>query len=309
MFIAIDIGGTKTELALGNRKAEVVQKEIIPASPDFDSFLSSISSVIEKFSKGKKIEGIGIAAPGPLDPQDGVIFSSPNLKWNNVCLKGVLQKRFKLPVVIENDANLSALGEAILGAGRKAKSLFYLTISTGIGGAFILEKNICTGATFDAGEIGHTIVLPNGPKCNCGRRGCLEALCSGTAIAKKARQAVKKTPHSLILKLAGGKKEAITAQIVVGAVRQKDRLAQQIWQETCYFLGIGIANMINLINPEMVIIGGGVSKAGDILFRPLRKVIKEQGWKRAVKSCPIVRAKLRNPGIVGVLIYISKCKN
>ncbi|MCD6093340.1 MAG: ROK family protein [Candidatus Omnitrophica bacterium] len=309
MFIAVDIGGTKTEVALGDKKARVSRTKIIPTKPDFNSFLVSLFSIIADFSRNKKIKGISIAAPGPLDPQSGTIFSSPNLRWKNVCIKKILEEKFNLPVVLENDANLAGLGESIYGAGKDVGSLFYLTVSTGIGGGFILDKEIYQGASFDAAEIGHTVVLPDGPLCNCGKRGCLEALCSGRAIAKKARQAVRKHPHSLILRLAGRKREAITAQIVVEALRQNDKLAQQIWQEVCYFLGIGIANMINLVNPEMVVIGGGVSKAGTLLFKPLRKIVREMGWERAVNSCRIVRAKLKNSGIVGALIYASKCKN
>lgn len=306
MFIAIDIGGTKTEVALGNKKGEISQAKVIPAKADFDSFLDSLFLIIGDFSRNKKIKGISIAAPGPLDPQSGMIFSSPNLQWKNVCIKKILGEKFNLPVVLENDANLAGLGESICGAGKDVSSLFYLTISTGIGGGFILDKEIYQGTSFDAAEIGHTIVLPKGPKCNCGRRGCLEALCSGSAIAKKAKQKVRGNPHSLILKLAANKKELITAQVVIQAVCQGDRLAREIWEETCYYLGIGIANMINLLNPQMVIIGGGVSRAGNILFKPLRKIVKQVGWKRAVKSCRIVKAKLKNPGIVGALIYASK---
>lgn len=306
MLIAIDIGGTKTEIALGNRKGEIAKRKIISTNAEFNPFCSSLFAAIKNLSKGRRIKGIGVAAPGPLDPIKGIIFSSPNLKWSNICLKEILEKEFAVPTIIENDANLAGLGEKTLGAGKKSKSLFYLTLSTGIGGAFILNKKIYQGATFDAGEIGHNIILPNGPKCNCGRSGCLEALSSGTAIARKAREKISKNSRSLILKLAGNKKELITAQTVVKAVSQGDELAQQIWNEACYFLGIGIANMISLLNPEMVIIGGGVSKAGSVLFKPLRKIVKELSWERAIKSCQIVKAKLKNPGIVGALVCAPK---
>jgi len=301
VFIAVDIGGTKTEVAIGEERVE--KFKVIPTPAEFENFLSSLFLLIERVGKGKKIKAIGISAPGPLDPVKGLIFPSPNLKWKEAKIKEVLEKRFTLPVFLENDANLAGLGECFQGAGKGADSVFYITVSTGIGGAFILQGKIYQGASFDAGEIGHTVVLDNGPRCNCGRKGCLEALSSGTAIAKRAKRGLKRYPHSLIWQLVENRKELVDAQVVVKAVRAGDEFACKIWEESCRFLALGVANMISLLNPQKVIIGGGISKAGEILFRPLRKMVKEIGWKRAVRYCRIEKAKLRNPAIVGALVY------
>jgi glucokinase len=192
------------------------------------------------------------------------------LEWSEFPIVDLLGDRFGVPVKLENDANAAAVGEYIYGAGRGHRNIFYLTVSTGIGGGLIIDGELYHGISTAAGEIGHTIIQPEGVLCNCGSRGCLETICSGVHIARRARERLEKGEASILSGMVTNA-EFITARTVVDAVRQGDSLATAIWDETCHFLAIGIANAISLLAPEIVIVGGGVAAAGDLLFVQLRE--------------------------------------
>ena len=307
--IGIDIGGTKTSVSLGNLQGKILTRTVFPTE-DVRTTLGqakrTIQAYLRKYDKKlKRTKGIGISCAGPLDLIRGVLIKPPNMPtWRNVPLKRIFSRSFALPVVVDNDANAAALGEATFGAGRKVNNLFYYTVSTGIGGGLIINGEIYHGASFDAGEIGHSVVLPGGAKCGCGKRGCLEALASGTAIARIARE--KATKSSLILKLAG-KKKNIDAIIVAQAAQKGDRLAGSIYRQAAFYLGLSVTNVIQIINPEMIVIGGGVSKAGKILFQPLIKTVRRYTWPRPYRSCKIVRAKLGDRvGDLGAVSLVLK---
>lgn len=294
--IGIDIGGTKTSVSFGNTDGKIFRRTVFPtkgAQTTLAQVKKIIRGYLKKYDKNlKKTRGIGISAAGPLDLKKGVLINPPNMpSWRNVPLKKIFSRSFALAVVVDNDANSAALAEQTFGAGKNMKNLFYYTVSTGIGGGLIINGEIYHGASFDAGEIGHSVVLPGGPKCMCGKCGCLEALASGTAIARIARE--KATKNSLILKLAGQKKN-IDAIIVAQAAKKGDRLARSIYQQAAFYLGLSVTNVIQIINPEMIVIGGGVSKAGKILFEPLIKIVRRYAWPRPYRSCKIVRAKLKD---------------
>jgi glucokinase len=298
--IGLDIGGTKISCVVGTRKGEILDKVTlsteIEKGPDYT--IKKIIGNVKDLLKGsninlREVKGIGIGAPGPLDPIKGIILNTPNMPgWNGICLKEIFDREFNLPVILDNDANAAALGEKIFGAGKDIKDMFYFTVSTGIGGGLIIGGKIYHGASFDAAEVGHTVVLPDGPECKCGKHGCLEALASGTAIARNAREKLRTNPHSLILKLAENNIELVTAKIVSQAAKMGDKLANQIYQEAGRFLGIGVANVLNLINPQMVVIGGGVSYAGELLFKPVRESAKREAFARTYEVCPIVPSRL-----------------
>jgi len=304
-IIGVDIGGTKTSVSLGNPRGQILIRQVFP-SGEVQTTLSQIKRIIRAYlarydKERKKTKGIGISCPGPLDLKKGVLIASPNMPtWRNVPLKRIFSRSFALAVAVDNDANCAALGEKTFGAGKDVKNLFYYTVSTGIGGGLIIDGKVYHGASFDAGEIGHSVVLPKGPKCNCGKRGCLEALASGTAIAGIARERV--TGNSLILKLAG-KKRDINAEIVARAALKGDKLARAIYEQAAFYLGLSAANVIQILNPEMIVIGGGVSKAGKILFGPMAKTARTFCWVRPYRSCKIVPAKLKDT--VGDLGAIS----
>ena len=305
--IGIDIGGTKTSVSLGSSSGKIIIRTVIPtegAQTTFAQVKRIIRSYLRRYDKAK---GIGISCAGPLDLNKGILINPPNMpSWRNLPLKKIFSHSFGLPVAIDNDANAAALAERIFGAGKNVKHLFYYTVSTGIGGGLIIDGKIYHGASFDAGEIGHTVILPNGPKCGCGKRGCLEALSSGTAIARIARE--KATKNSLILKLAQSKKN-IDATLVARAALKGDRLARSIYQQAAFYLGLSVTNIIQIINPEMIVIGGGVSKAGKLLFQPLIKTVRKFAWPRPYRSCKIVPAKLKDAvGDLGAISLILKSR-
>lgn len=309
--IGIDIGGTKTSVSLGTDKGKIIIRTVLPTEGPV-STLTQVKQVIRAYisrydAKLNRIRGIGVCAPGSLNFKKGSLINSPNMPgWRNVPLKQIFSKTFKLPVAIDNDANCAALGEKTFGAGKKVNNLFYYTISTGIGGGLIIGGEIHHGASFDAGEIGHSVIVPDGPRCNCKKQGCLEALASGTAIAKCARRRAKK--NSLILKLAE-KRSNINAIIVAQAAAKGDKLARQIYNQAAFYLGLSVTNIIQIINPEMIIIGGGVSKVGKLLFGPLLKTVNEFTWVRPRRSCQIVPAKLKDAvGDLGAIsLVLKKC--
>ncbi|MEA3328787.1 MAG: ROK family protein [Candidatus Omnitrophota bacterium] len=300
-IIGLDIGGTKTSCVIGTKKGRILGKSLFPtetqkgSSQTLKRIIKNIKELLRRLDITlAEVEGMGIGAPGPLDPIKGVILNTPNMPgWNNVCLKEIFSRKFNLPVILDNDANAAALGEKIFGAGKDIGDMFYFTVSTGIGGGLIIGGKVYHGASFDAAEVGHTVVLVDGPKCKCGKRGCLEALASGTAIARKAKEKVKFEPSSLILKLAGNS-SSITARIVSQAAEKGDELAKQIFQEAGRFLGIGVANVLNLINPQMVVIGGGVSLAGELLFKPMKESAKKEAFGKTYQVCQIVPSKLKD---------------
>ncbi|MBU3933562.1 MAG: ROK family protein [Candidatus Omnitrophica bacterium] len=308
-LIGVDIGGTKTSVSLGNFRGKVLIRRVFP-SEGVKATLSQIKRIIRAYLARydrdlKRTKGIGVSCPGPLDFKKGLLITSPNMPtWRNVPLKRIFSRSFTLPVAVDNDANCAALAEKTFGAGKGVNSLFYYTVSTGIGGGLIINGEIFHGASNDAGEIGHSVVLPEGPKCNCGKRGCLEALASGTAIARIARERARR--NSLILKLAGKRKD-INAGIVAQAALKGDKLARAIYEQAAFYLGLSITNVIQIINPEMIVIGGGVAKAGPILFRPLVKTVRAYTWPRPYRSCKIVPAKLKDAvGDLGAISLLLK---
>jgi glucokinase len=243
--------------------------------------------------------GIGIGAPGPLNRKTGTVIQSPNLGWRNFPLRDLISNAVNLPAVLDNDANCATYGEWWLGAGRNVDTLIGLTLGTGIGGGIVLHGQIFHGVSDAAGEIGHMTIEANGRKCPCGNYGCLEAYASGPAIARRAIEGMEAGAESLLTDLVGGKLENITAATVYEAVINGDMYANEVMRETAKFLGAGVANIVNIFNPDMIVISGGVTKAGDHLFVPLRAEVRRRAFKSALDACQITAAQL--PGIAGVI--------
>lgn len=202
-----------------------------------------------------------MAAPGLSNPETGILFTSPNLpRWRDVPLRDIIEKEFSKKAFIINDANAAALGELYFGAGRGANDFVYITISTGIGGGIIIDGKIYTGSIGTAGEVGHMTIDDNGPLCNCGNRGCWETLASGTALAREARHRIKERAKTSILDYADGDVEKVTAEAIDKAAQAGDNLAKELIVRTGYYLGVGLANLINIFNPEIIVIGGWLSQ-------------------------------------------------
>jgi glucokinase len=224
---------------------------------------------------------------------EGVVVSPPNLPgWKEVPLRDLLEKRLEIPTFLENDANAAALGEHCFGAGRGSKQMIYITVSTGIGGGFILDGKLYHGADGVAAEIGHMTILPHGPHCGCGNQGCLEALASGTAIAREGRALLLRGLPTRIAELANQDPKAVSAKLVAEAAQLGDPRAEEIIHKAMDYLGIGVANLVNLLNPELVVIGGSLTKLGETLFDPVRHAINRRTFPIAAGRVQVVPAEL-----------------
>jgi glucokinase len=241
---------------------------------------------------GADIVGVGVGAPGPLDTKSGVVLLTPNLGWVNLPLRQIIHDRLGLPAALDNDANCAVLGEWWVGAARGSRNAIGLTIGTGIGGGIILDGRLYHGASDVAGEIGHTTIDTEGRRCKCGNYGCLEAYASGPNIAMRAREALEAGAESRLTAMVGGDLRRITAQTVYEAAAAGDELALEVVNDTAKFLAVGIANLLNVFNPEAVVVCGGVTLAGDHLFVPLRREVARRAFKPAVTACRIVPGDL-----------------
>jgi glucokinase len=255
-------------------------------------------AIARRLLHGAAPEALGVSFGGPVRASAGVVLQSHHVPgWENVPLRARLASEFGARVVIDNDANVAALGEARFGAGKNCASVLYLTVSTGVGGGWVLDGKIYRGASELAGEIGHMVIDPAGPPCPCGRRGCVEQLASGTAIARRAQALLRARPpdvtdRSLLLELAHDDVTAITGQLVSQAAQQGDSLARQALEDAARALGFAIGNVIVLMNPARIIIGGGVSKAGDAYLEMVRRAARANVMPELRQAVHIVPAAL-----------------
>lgn len=246
-----------------------------------------------------QIAGVGIGSPGPLDRRTGTVINTPNLGWRNFPLRDLISNAVHLPATLDNDANCATYGEWWLGAGRGTRALVGLTLGTGIGGGIVLNGEIFHGCSDVAGEIGHMTIDSNGRRCKCGNYGCLEQYASGPAIALRAVEGIEAGAESVLEEMVNGRMDDITAATVYEATVQGDAYATEVMKDTAKFLGAGVASIINVLNPEMVVIAGGVTRAGDTLFEPLRAEVRRRAFTSAQECCKIVSAEL--PGTAGVV--------
>jgi glucokinase len=256
---------------------------------------------------GAEILGVGVGAPGPLDTKRGIVLLTPNLGWVNMPLRQLIHDRLGLPAALDNDANCAVLGEWWVGAARGARHAIGITIGTGIGGGLIVDGRLYHGASDVAGEIGHTTIDTEGRRCKCGNYGCLEAYASASAIATRAREVlVREEGESVIPGMVKGRYEDITAQTVYDAAKAGDVVASEIVRDTAKYLGAGVANLLNIFNPDTVVIAGGVTAAGDALFVPLRAEVRRRAFSPAVRAVKIVPGTL--PGTAGVVGAVASFK-
>jgi glucokinase len=312
LVVGVDLGGTNIVFGVvsadGAVRLPVVSKPT-NAGGGADQVLETIITGIEEIiadacartgASRDDILGVGVGAPGPLDRARGVVVVAPNLHWHNYPLRDKIADRIKLHATLDNDANCATLGEWWLGAGRGSRNMLGLTIGTGIGGGLILNGELFHGASDVAGEIGHTTIETQGRRCACGNYGCLEAYASGPAIAERAREALAfDGANSMMASLAGGDVANITAETVFRAATQGDVTAHEVVKETARFLGTGVANLLNIFNPEVVVLAGGVTAAGARLFDPLISEVKRRAFRPAWEAARIVPGEL--PGAAGVV--------
>jgi len=255
----------------------------------------------------ERVVGVGIGSPGPLDRERGVVLLTPNLGWRDLPLRDMVSEAVGLPASLDNDANCAVYGEWWVGAARGAKYVVGLTIGTGIGGGIVFDGRLYHGASDVAGEVGHTTIDSTGRLCKCGNYGCLEAYASGPAIAARAVEGVAAGVETRLPAMAGGDLSKVTAQMVYEAARAGDEFALELVKDTARYLGAGVGNLVNIFNPEIVVIVGGVTMAGDQLFVPLRTEVKRRAFKPAVDRCRIVPGDL--PGTAGVVGAVATFKS
>lgn len=302
-YLGIDLGGTQIKIAVLNDKAVIVEELVldtdIQAKPI--QIIKNIVSKIKNMKHYKDVKTIGIGIAGDVDSLKGFLRFSPNLpKWKNVLLKKEMEKLTNKKVFVDNDANTASLGAYWLDLKGKATNIICVTLGTGVGGGMILNKKLYTGTSGTAGEIGHITVEPNGNKCNCGNKGCAETYIGAKYLVRRSLQLMKEYKSDYILKLADNNKSKITPKILSLAASHGDKVAKQVWSEAGEKLAILLADIINFINPDHIVLCGGISKACNAFYKPVYKQIKQRAFKSAVDSCKIVVSKYTNKlGVAG----------
>ncbi|MGM0844256.1 MAG: ROK family glucokinase [Bacillota bacterium] len=308
-LVGIDLGGTTTKIAFVNFYGEIVHKWEIPTDTSENGkniivdIAKSIDHHLEELGETKlKLKGAGMGAPGPVDMANGIIYEAVNLGWEkNTPLKDLLEVETGLPCVIDNDANCAALGEMWKGAGNGAKDIVAVTLGTGVGGGVITNGDIVHGSKGAAGEIGHITVMPEGGfQCNCGKKGCLETVASATGVVRLAHKALEESDEESVLRSAAASEGTISAKEIFDAAREGDVLAVAIVDNLAFYLGLAIANLGNALNPDKIVLGGGVSKAGEVLLNPVDKYFNSFAFPTVASSTSISIAKLGNDaGVIG----------
>lgn len=277
-YLGVDIGGTKVASGLVDASGHILRRARVPmnARGNAAAGLASVEAAIDAMLAGRRVAAIGISSPGPLDPRLGLVLNPPNLPcWKDFALAAAVKRRYHLPTQLDNDANAAALAEARWGAGRGYGIVFYATLGTGIGAGLVLDGKIYHGRTGAAVEGGHVALDPHGPRCGCGKRGCIEALASGPALARRAQRVARREPRraALLRRLAQG--GAIQSEHVAEAWRGGDRLAAAILQETAGLLAMWLGTIVDVLEPEVIIFGGGMGKLMAAWFPYIRKRLDE----------------------------------
>lgn len=308
-LIGVDLGGTTTKIAFFNYYGEILHKWEIPT--DVSNEGKNITTDIAKAIDGKldelgrsksNILGIGIGAPGPVNLSTGGIYEAVNLGWKDEYpLQDLLEVETSLPVVVDNDANCAALGEMWKGAGNGAKDIVCVTLGTGVGGGVITNGDVVHGKSGAAGELGHiTSVAEGGAPCNCGKSGCLETIASATGIVRLAVEGLKKADQQGALGSIFRQVGQVTAKDIFDTAREGDEIAKSVIKEVSFQLGLALANIANTLNPEKIVLGGGVSKAGSVLLNPVKESFLQYSFPRVGKSTEIALATLGNDaGVIG----------
>ena len=310
-FLGVDLGGTNIVVGAVAEDGSPVHG-VVSAPTMAESGPDAIADRIAQLCRESLAEaqrtagvaradvaGIGVGAPGPLDRAGGIVLIAPNLGWHDYPLRQKVSDAMGLPVALDNDANCAVYGEWWIGAGRGSRYLVGLTIGTGVGGGIVVDGKLYHGATDVAGEVGHTTIDSTGRRCKCGNYGCLEAYASGPNIAARAVEGIEAGVETTLPGYTGGDLATITAQTVYQAAHDGDEFALEVVRDTAKILGAGVANLVNIFNPDVVVILGGVTLAGDSLLVPLRAEVTRRAFKPAVRACRILPGEL--PGTAGVV--------
>ena len=301
MILAIDIGGSQFGLALATPDGRVIKhiQHQIDRADHADKRIDRILAASKTLISQSSVSACGIGFGGPVSFDTQRIVNSTHVAgWDDCPLPEIVEQHLGLPAIIDNDANVGALGEFTFGAGKNSRHIIYYTVSTGIGGGIIINGEIYRGGNGYAGELGHVPILRDGPQCDCGNRGCLEALCSGTAIARRAKAATKKHPRKNTAIARTANNNPITAKTLFDTARSGDPYARTLVDEICTDLGQGLAMAVNAFAPDVIVIGGGVSNAGRVLFEPLRRETRQFLMPIHRPHLRIAPAKLKNRSVL-----------
>ncbi|KAA9029948.1 ROK family glucokinase [Niallia endozanthoxylica] len=309
-LVGVDLGGTTIKMAFISLAGDILYSWEIPTDKRENgshipaAIASSIHQKLSEYEVTKeRLIGVGIGAPGPVNEADGSVEIGVNLGWRNFPLQEILERETSLPVTVENDANVAALGEMWKGAGKGAKNLLCVTLGTGVGGGIIVNGEIVHGANGAGGEIGHITSVPaHGAPCNCGKTGCLETIASATGIVRLAVEKLSSGQPSKLREF-----DVVTSKHVFDAAKQGDELANTVIEQVAYHLGLALSYIANGINPEKIVIGGGVSKAGDTLLVPLKRYFTSFAFPRVAQAAEIVPATLGNQaGVTGAAWLVKE---
>ena len=298
--IGVDLGGTKIYTALVDLEGNMIKERVIETLAQegeaavAERILGTIDYVLEGTDKDL-VKAIGIGSPGPLDAKNGIILETANLPFKNFEIVKAVKDRYEIPTYLDNDANVATLGEFMFGAGKGTENMVFVTVSTGIGGGAIINGRLYRGNTANALEVGHMTIANDGPRCGCGNIGCAESFASGTAIGKKAREAVASKAKTSLKNY----NHEVTAKEVFIESAAGDRVATEILETSLNYLGITISNIMSHLDPEKVVMGGGVINGGDIVLERVREVVAKRCLGVFVENCSIEKAKLG--GQAGVL--------
>lgn len=310
-YIGVDLGGTSIKVGLLNSEYQIIQSATLPTRRErpAEQVLEDMAMLCKQVmgAQGiteKEVHSIGIGCPGIASPKEGVILYSSNLCFENVNVREEIQKYINLDVYVENDANAATLGEAICGAAKGKDSVVMVTLGTGVGGGIIIGGKIFGGAFYGGGEVGHHVIALDGIQCGCGRKGCWEQYASATALIRQAKEAAKEHPESALIKLAKDQNiENINAKVVFDAFDAGDEVAKEVLDKYYQYVAHGVANMVNTLQPEVVVIGGGVSAQKEKLTNPVREYVQGQMYGGLELQTEIKAATLGNDaGIIGAAL-------
>ncbi len=314
-ILGIDVGATSVKIGLVNNSGTILSRAMFytKAFALKDTFIKELIRQMRSILNAagiteNELAGIGIGLPGRVDYKKGIVHDLTNIKgWNEVPLKNILHKFFKTSIYLDNDANAFASGQLIWGKARSARNAICVTLGSGVGGGLIIEGKVFRGSNFSAGEIGHVCIDINGPACGCGANGCLEAFVGNRYITRRAIEKIKKGQKTLLTKLVKGNLRKITPETITRAARQKDIFSIKLWEEIGTCLGIGLSGIVNIINPDRVIIGGGLSKAEAFIFKPLNRELKKRAMRQHLKVLKVQKSDFNDDaGIIGAASLLER---
>jgi len=307
-LVGVDLGGTKIATALTDTDCQIIKYEAVrtePArgpEPIIDQMVAEIQQITEGLPK-ESILGIGVACAGLIEPGTGKVLYSPNLNWRDLPLRDMIASKVHAPVYVGNDVNMAALGELHYGAGIGKKQMVCVFVGTGIGGGIVINGHLYEGANGFAGEVGHATIDWDGPDCPSGNPGCWEGFASGTAMQRRALEAMAQGEPTMLTEMIHGDESKMRVELIAEAAARGDALAQRIIAETGEMLGAGCANLVNILNPERIILGGGVIRGVPELVDMVRDVVRRRALTDAVEAMDVVKARFgREAGVIGAAV-------